>query len=428
MNAFYAYGAQTFASLAIRNYRLFFFGQGVSQVGTWMQIVALVWLVLTLTGSGTQLGVVLAFRFFPMLALGPFGGIPADYFSKRHVLILTQSLLALIAFTLGFIVFVGIADLWVIYVLAFLIGVVNVVDNPTRQTFIHEMVGPGHLRNAVALNSTMGNVARAIGPMIGGFLIAGIGIATCFFVNALSFLVVIATLFLIRERELHKDAASSRGARFFLDGLRYVAATPLAASILISMAVIGTLAYEFQVSLPVLAENVFAAGAAGFTALLSAMGMGSIAGGLFSASRQKTAAHEFVLSALLLGVSMVCTAFMPTFFLAVTAMFFVGFFAVYLTSVGNTMLQLASAPEVRARVMSLWTMAVFGSTFVGAPLIGAIVDRAGGRWGLAVGGLAAIMAALYAAVRMLSHDRWLIIPSFVRVRAEQEKEIEAPKI
>ena len=125
---------------------------------------------------------------------------------------------------------------------------------------------------------------------------------------------------------------------------------------------------------------------------------------------------------------MVCTAFMPTFFLAVTAMFFVGFFAVYLTSVGNTMLQLASAPEVRARVMSLWTMAVFGSTFVGAPLIGAIVDRAGGRWGLAVGGLAAIMAALYAAVRMLSHDRWLIIPSFVRVRAEQEKEIEAPKI
>ena len=219
-----------------------------------------------------------------------------------------------------------------------------------------------------------------------------------------------------------------RAAGHIFAGLKYAASVPLIRMILLSMAVIGTFSYEFQTSLPLLARTTFLGDAADYAALLSAMGAGSVAGGLFSASRKVVGAHEFVLWAFLFGVSICITAAMPSLGLAVVAMGFVGFFSICLSSIGNTMIQLESASRMRGRVMSLWTMAVFGSTFVGAPLIGAIVDRAGGRWGLAVGGLAAIMAALYAAVRMLSHDRWLIIPSFVRVRAEQEKEIEAPKI
>ena len=422
------YSQRTFASLGIRNYRLYFFGQGLSQIGTWMQIVAIGWYVFVLTGSPTQLGVVLAFRFFPQLVGGPFGGIPADYFSKRKVLLVTQSLLAVIAFLIALLVFTETMQLWMVYVLALLIGAVNVVDNPTRQTFLHEMVGPDNLRNAVALNSTAANLARGVGPLIAGSLIAGIGVAACFFVNAFSFLAVIWMLLLLRTHELHADTMPKRDARFFMDGLRYAMRTPLVLNILIVMAVIGMFAYEFQVSLPILSEVVFAGGAAGYAALLSSMGFGSVLGGLFSASREKVAPHEFVLFALLFGISMTATAFMPNLTLAVVGMFLVGFFSINLTSVGNTMIQLTSAPEVRARVISLWTMAIFGSTFIGAPLIGFIAEYAGGRWGLAVGGLSALVMALYGAIYMLKRDQWLFIPAFVKIRAEQEKEIESPKI
>ena len=422
------YGQRTFASLGIRNYRLYFFGQGLSQIGTWMQIVALGWYVFVLTGSGTQLGILLAFRFFPQLVGGPFGGIAADYFSKRKVLLVTQSLLALIAFLIAILVFTETMQVWMVYLLAFLIGAVNTVDNPTRQTFVHEMVGPDKLRNAVALNSTAANLARGVGPLIAGSLIAGIGVAACFFVNAFSFLAVIWMLLMIRSAELYADTMPRRDARFFMDGLRYAFRTPLVLNTLIVMAVIGTFAYEFQVSLPILSEAVFTGGAAGYAALLSAMGFGSVLGGLFSASREKVAPHEFALFALLFGVSMTLTAFMPNLTLAVGGMFFVGFFSINLTSVGNTMVQLTSAPEVRARVISLWTMAIFGSTFVGAPLVGFIAEYAGGRWGLAAGGISALVMAVYAAAKMLRRDQWLFIPAFVKIRAEEEKEIEAPKI
>ncbi len=412
---------QTFSSLKIRNYRFYFIGQGLSQVGSWMQIVALGWLVLVLTGSGTQLGAILAFRFFPQLFGGPFGGIFADRYSKRHVLLVTQLASALVALAMAALVFGQLMTVWMLYAFALILGVINLFDNPTRQAFVHEMVGPEHLRNAVTLNSTAANLARAVGPMIAGSLIAGIGIAACYFANAISFLAVIAMLVAIRPEELHKESAARKDSGHILEGLRYAAKTPLVRNILIVMALIGTLAYEFQVSLPLLAELVFESGATGYAALLSAMGAGSVLGGLIAASRAQVAPHEFVMSALLFGVSIVVTAFMPSLPFAVLGMFFVGLFSINLTSVGNTMVQLASSPEVRGRVMSLWSMAIFGSTFIGAPAIGYIAEHFGGRWGLATGGIAAIVGGLYAATRMLERDRWLFIPAFIRVRMEEEE-------
>src|SRR3989344_3342247 len=415
-------GQKIFSSLRIRNYRLYFIGQGLSQIGSWMQIVALGWLVLTLTGSGTQLGTILAFRFFPQLFGGPFGGFFADRFPKRNVLLVTQSASALLALTISVLVFTNTMTVWMLYAFALILGVINLFDNPTRQAFVHEMVGPEYLRNAVTLNSTVSNLALTVGPMIAGSVIAGIGIAACYLANAVSFVAVIGMLMAIRKSELHKDMVARKDRGHVLEGLRYASQTPLVGNILIVMALLGTFAYEFQVSLPLLAQNIFESGAAGYAALLSAMGVGSVFGGLVAASRSKVAPHEFVLSALLFGASMCVTAFMPSLQLAILGMIFVGFFSINLTSVGNTMVQLASAPEVRGRVMSLWSMAIFGSTFIGGPAIGFIAEHFGGRWGLAIGGFSALVGGLYAWVRMLERDQWLFVPAFIRTNTEEDED------
>src|SRR3989338_7029730 len=385
MEALKEFSAQTFSSLKVPNYRLYFIGQGLSQVGSWMQIVALGWLVLTLTDSGTQLGIILAFRFFPQLVGGPFGGIPADRYSKRTILLVTQSASALVAFAIGTLVFTNVITMWMLYAFALILGVINLFDHPTRQVFVHEMVGPENLRNAVTLNSTVANLARAVGPMIAGSVIVSIGIAACYFANALSFIAVIAMLLFMDEKEMHKKERKEKPRGHLLESVSYAASVPVIKTVLIAMAVIGTLAYEFQVSLP----------------LLAAMGAGSVAGGLFAASRVKVAPHEFVASAFFFGLSIVVTAIMPTLSLAIVGVVFVGFFSINLTSLGNTMIQLAAAPHMRGQVMSLWSMAIFGSTLVGAPFVGLIGEYIGPRWGLAVGGVAAMAAAVYAARTLL---------------------------
>lgn len=426
MNAIRALGEQTFASLKIRNYRLFFIGRGFSHMGNWMQMVALGWLVLEVTGSGVALGSVLALKFLPLLLAGPFAGIVVDRFDKRHILYLTQSILALISLLLSLLVYTSLVELWVIYVIAFASGVAESVDNPTRQTFLHEMVGPENLRNAVTLSSTEANLARSLGPLFAGALIAGAGIAFCFFINALSFLAVIAMLTLMRGEELHREAHEDT-ARGFLDGIRYVASQPLTRTVLISMALVGTLSYEFQTSLPLLAHTTFLGGAADYAALMSAMGAGSVAGGLLSASRKSVGAHEFVFWAFLFGVSICVAAVMPSLSLAISAMVFVGFFSICLSSTGNTMIQLESPPHMRGRVMSLWSMAIFGSTLIGAPTIGFIGEYVSPRWALALGGVAAILAALFAARYLLKVHELFSIPAFISIRRE-EAAIEDTKV
>ncbi|MSU73798.1 MFS transporter [Candidatus Kaiserbacteria bacterium] len=427
MEALKELSAQTFSSFKVRNYRLYFIGQGFSQIGNWMQIVALGWLVLQLTGSGAVLGIVGAFRFAPMLLGGPFAGIIVDRFDKRRILYVTQSLFALTALILSVLVYTDAIKIWMLFVSALISGFIDVIDNPARQTFVHEMVGRDNLRNAVTLNSTEANLARALGPVIAGSLIITVGIPLCLFSNALSFSAVLLVLSLIRASEFHKEKVTPRARGHVLESLSYAASVPVIRTVLLAMAVIGTLSYEFQVSLPLLAQTTFAGSAADYAALLSAMGAGSVAGGLFAASRQKIAPHEFVGSAFFFGLSICVTAIMPSLSLAIVGMIFVGFFSINLTSLGNTMIQLEAAPDMRGRVMSLWSMAIFGSTVVGGPLIGLTGQYIGPRWGLALGGIAAIAAAAYAA-RTLWQKDWLRTVSG-RVGLEtQESEAENLKL
>jgi len=415
----------TFASLRIRNYRLYFIGQGFTQIGDWMHIVALGWLVLQLTGSGTALGTLLALRFAPVLLGGLHAGRLVDTMDKRRILYVTQSSAAFLAFLLGILVVSGTVELWMIYVITLLYGVLETFDRPTRQTFVHEMVGPDNLRNAVALNSTIVNVARSLGPLFAGAIIATIGLPVCFFVNGFSYFVYLLLLMNLRAKDLHRETRGVSDDHLFA-GLRFAASVPEIRTILLSMAVIGTLSYEFQVTLPLLAKVTFLGTAADYAALLSAMGIGSVAGGLFSASRKEIAVHEFLISAFLFGTAITATALAPTLGLAVVAMVAVGFFSITMASTGNTLLQLAAGAEMRGRIMALWGMAVFGSTLIGAPIIGFIGEHASARAALATGGAAAILTALVAGRRLLPFDRLLTIPAFIKIRRE-EATSEVPK-
>ncbi len=427
MNAIRQLGHQMFSSLKVRNYRLYFIGQALSNAGTWMQIVALSWLVLQLSGSGVALGTVLAFRFLPMLIGGPFAGIVVDKFNKRHILYVTQTSLALLALILSILVYTGSIQIWMLYILALIIGVVATIDNPARQTFVHEMVGRDNVRNAVALNSTNANVARAIGPLIAGSLIATVGIAFCFAANAVSFCAVLFMLSRIRPSELHHEEKDSAPITNLFAGIIYAASVPLIRTILLAMLAIGTFTYEFQVSLSLLAQNTFYGTAADYAALLSAMGAGSVAGGLYSASRPTITLREFVIAALLFGIAICFTAIMPTLSLAIIGMIFVGFFSVNVTSLGSTMIQLESLASMRGRIMSLWSTVIFGSTVIGAPVIGLIGEVVNARWALAVGGITAILAAAYTALSLQKKHEPQAIVAEVEMATGEEEAKEAAK-
>ncbi len=418
MEAIKKFGNQTFASLKIRNYRLYFIGQGISLSGTWMQIVALGWLVLQLTGSGSQLGLVVGTGFWPILIFGPWGGVIADRFNKRTILYWTHFASSLLAIGISILIFTDTIQMWVLYVFAFSYGMIRVFDNPARQAFVSEMVSEDNLKNAVSLNATENHLTRAIGPSVAGILIAGIGIAFCFLINGLSYLAVVLMLYLMDAKELHTGPPSSKKSGHLMEGFRYVIATPLIRSTLIMMAVIGTFAYEFQVSLPLLAQRTFLGDATTYAALLASMGIGSGVGGLYSAGRHKIAPHHLVIFAMLFGVSMVLTSIMPSLFWAIVGMFFVGIFSINVISLGNTTVQLESAVEMRGRVMSLWSMAMVGSTAIGGPIIGSIGEHAGGRWGLAVGGIITTLTAGFAIFTLLKNDATQEIPESVQLRAE----------
>ena len=392
------FGRATFSSLKIHNYRLYFIGQAVSLSGTWMQTVALGWLVLELSGSGTQLGIVVALQFLPMLLLGPWGGLVADRYNKRAILYCTQVAFFVLALGTSILIFAGGATMPILYAFALLFGVVRLFDNPARQTLVSELVDHAHLKNAVSLNATVNNLARAVGPSIAGVLIAGIGIAFCFFFNALTYVAAFITLLYMKGDTVHARAPKTRKKGELREGFRYVLATPLIRNTLIMMAFIGAFVFEFQVSLPILAQQVFHGDAKSYALLLAAMGAGSVLGGLFAAGRSTIAPHHLSMFMACFGVSLVAVALMPTLFLATCGMFVVGFFSINVTSLGNTIIQLESAPHMRGRVMALWGMAMMGSTPIGGPIIGFIGEFLGGRWGVGVGGAVALMTAAAAIV------------------------------
>jgi MFS family permease len=390
-------GASTFSSLRIRNYRLYYVGQAISTSGTFMQTIAQAWLVLKLTNSGTALGIVAALQNLPVLLLAPWGGLVADRFPKRTLLLLTQSAFGIVALIFGGFVVTGLVRLWMVYVLALVFGVINCVDNPVRQSFVVEMVGKEELKNAVTLYSSMVNLARVIGPALAALLISLLGLGPCFVANGLSYAAVLVMLLAMSTQELHPAAPLAHVAGQIMGGFRYVYSTPILRNVLVIMAIIGTLTYEFQVSLPLLAQFTFHGDASSYAALTAALGLGAVIGGLVTASRRSTSIKVVVVAAFGFGASALLAALMPTLPLAVAGVILVGFFSILFSSSGNTTLQLASDPQMRGRVMALWAIAFLGSTTIGGPIIGFIGEHANPRWGLATGGMAAILAGAYGA-------------------------------
>ncbi len=414
MNALQRFTSNTFSSLSVRNFRLYFIGHVFSQSGSWMQTVALGWLVLDLTDSGTQLGTIVALQFVPLLCIGPWGGLIADSYNKRSILYCTQIGFAVLIFAVSALIYTDSMQIWMLYVVAFLLGIVRVFDIPARQTFVSELVGSEYVKNAVSLNATAGNTARVIGPTIGGFLIAGVGIGTSFFVNGLSYLVTILFLSRMRKEEFILVPKREKTKGQLREGFRYAMETPLIRNTLFMMAFIGTFAYEWQVSLPLMAERVFYGDASTYASLLSALGVGSIIGGLYSAGRNKIVPHHLADLAILFGLFVIGTALMPTVYYAIVGMFMVGFFSINLTSLGNTMLQLESKPEMRGRVLSLWSMAMMGSTAIGGPIIGVVGEYFGGRWALGVGGLVTFLIATYMSRELLKDRFYRFIPAWLQ--------------
>ena len=385
----------TFSSLKVRNYRLYFIGQSISLSGTWMQTIGQAWLVLKLTNSGTALGLVTALQFLPVLIFGAMGGVIADRTSKRKLLYFTQSSAAVLALILAILVASHTIQLWMLYILATLLGLVNAVDNPARRTFVLEMVGSQQLGNAITLFSTTFNLSRIIGPAIAGAVIAAAGLAPCFFINAVSFIAVLVCLFMMRSEELYPVEPVKRAKGQLREGLKYVGSSPLLRNFLIMMAIVGTLTYEFQVNLPLIAKYTFHSNANGFALLNSAMGLGAVLGGLASASRKKMTTASLVFTTFAFGVSVILAAISPSLRIALLAMIIVGVFSIRFGATGETMLQLESAPNMRSRVMSLWSVAFLGSTPIGGPIVGWIGEYASPRWSLTVSGLAAIAAGFY---------------------------------
>jgi MFS family permease len=393
-------GSGTFAALATPNYRRYFAGQAISLVGTWMQTVGQAWLVLQMTGSGTALGLVAAAQFLPVLALAPYGGLIVDRADKRRLLIGTQTALGLLALTLGALTVSGVVQLWMIVVLAALLGVVNACDNPGRQAFALELVGRERVRNAVTLNSILVNAARAVGPAVAGVLIATVGLGACFLINAASYIAVLAALAGMDAASLNPSPPALRARGQVREGLRYVAGTGGLLVPLVMLALIGTLAYEFSVVLPVLAQHTFHGGAGTYALLTSAMGAGAILGGLVNAGRSATGIRAVTLAALGFATALGLAAVAPSLPTAVAALALVGAASVTFLSTGNSTLQLTAEPAFRGRVMALWAVAFLGSTPVGGPIVGLVSDAVSPRGGLALGAIACLAAAVIGAVAL----------------------------
>jgi MFS family permease len=394
-----AWRSRTFASLiASSNYRRFMVGQSISLVGTWMQTLGQSWLVLQLTGSATMLGIVAAVQTLPILLLSPYAGVLVDRRAKRRVLLATQSVMALLALILGLLTLTHAVRLWMVMVIAAGLGLVNCVDNPARQAFVPEIVGTDLVANAVSLNSSMVNAARAVGPALAGVLIVSVGVAACFLLNTVSFIAVIIALATMKPDLLDPAVTSAHAPGQLLEGLRYVRRTPRLLTPLLMMALIGALSYEFQVVLPVLAKHTFHGNADAYGFFTSAFGVGAVIGGLAVASRPPKGMRSVAVAAGAFGLTMLGAAVAPTLVIEVLALAMVGAGSVAFMSRGNTMLQLTADESMRGRVMALWAVAFLGTTPIGGPVVGYVAQHASPRWGLALGGLAALTATALAAL------------------------------
>ena len=393
----------SFNSLEVPNYRRYFTGQLISLSGTWMQTVAAVWVVLSLTGSGVAVGLTTALQFLPMLLIGAWGGLLADRFPKRRLLIATQALMAIPAIGLFAVTATGVVAPWMVFLAVFAMGSVNAIDNPTRQSFVIEMVGADRVVNAVSLNSVIVQAARIVGPAFAGILIATVGVVPCFALNALTFLAMILALWRMDPERLHAAPPAKAEPGAIRAGLRYVLATPELAVPLALMALVGTLGFNFQVVLPLLAKFSFGGGATTYGVLVSAMAVGSIAGALVNGAHGRTGPRLIAAGALAFGVSALLSAAMPTLALEIPFLALLGAAAVTFAATINSTLQLAVSPEMRGRVMALYSVVFLGSTPIGGPLVGWLSQAYDPRFALllaAVSGLSAAWAARVCFARM----------------------------
>ena len=392
--------ALTFAALSVPNYRRYYGGQMVSLIGTWMQMTAQSWLVLTLTHSSTALGLVIALQTLPVLILGPYGGVIADRVNKRRMMIGLQSAMGVQALVLGLLTVTGAVRVWEVGALAALLGLNNAFESPARQSFMMELVGPERLRNAVSLNSVLVNVARSVGPAMAGILIATVGEGVCFLANAGSFVAVVFSLVTMNTGALAPARPTPRARGQLREGLAYVRSHPQLAIPLMMMAAVGCLTYEFQVTLPVMARQGLGVGAAGFGFMTAAMGIGAVCGGLLVAARGKTGLRPLVLAASAFGVAVGFAALAPNLGLELVALAFAGGASISFMATGNSTLQLGAAPEMRGRVMSLWFVAFQGSTPIGGPIAGWLMAVLGARAGLGLGAVTCTVVALAGALAL----------------------------
>ena len=391
-----------FRSLTVPNYRRYFVGQVISLSGNWMQIVAEMWLILKLTNSSFAVGLTAALQFLPMLVAGAWGGLLADRMPKRGLLMITQTLMAIPALTLWVLTGTGNVTAPVVLALVFARGAVNAVDNPARQSFVMEMVGRVKVVNAVSLNSLIVQSARIIGPAVAGTVIATIGVAPCFLINALSFGAMLFALRLIEPDELHQGKRVARESGQLREALRHVAATPALRVPLAVMALVGTLSFNFQVILPLVARFAFHGTAATYAVLTSAMAVGAVAGALAASTRETIKPALITVAALGFGIFSLAAAAAPTLGLEVIALAVTGAASVTFAASINSTLQLAAAPAMRGRVMALYSVVFLGSTPIGAPITGWLAGAAGPRSTLVLAGVAALVGAFglwYALVR-----------------------------
>jgi MFS family permease len=407
-----------FQSLKVRNYRLFASGQVVSLTGTWMQRVAQDWLVLDLShNSGTAVGITTGLQFAPVLFIGMYGGVIADRYNKRRILVMTQIVAGLLALALGLLDLSGAAQLWHVYALAFGLGIATAIDSPVRQAFVSELVGPSLLPNAVGLNSATFNTARVLGPATAGLLIASVGTAWVFLINAASFIAVIGCLLAMREQDLFvgKRAIRRRGA--IREGFVYVRQRPELVAIIGLVGVVGTLGFNFQLSSALLTKNTFHHGAGSYGLISAVYASGSLLGALASAKRGRLARRRVVfVAAAAYGVIEIAAGLMPTFWSFFALLVPFGFATLTFSTAANTTVQLSASPSMRGRVMALYLIVFMGGTPIGAPFIGWIAEVAGPRWSLITGGVASATAAVVAGLYLARRERLRVEPHLLRLR------------
>lgn len=405
---------RTFSALRVRNFRLFATGQVISNTGTWMQRVAQDWLVLQLThNSGAAIGITSGLQFLPLLLFSLWGGIIADRYPKRTVLMVTQAAMGALALILGVLAVTGVVRIWQVYALAFGLGLATVVDNPTRQSFVVEMVGRDELRNAIALNSAVFNLARITGPAVAGIVISLVGTSTAFFINAVSYLAVLISLRLMRQSALHPSEQVARAKGQLRAGLTYVRTRPDLLMTMVLVFFIATFGMNFTVTTALMSRSVFHTGASRFGVASAVFALGALIGALVAARRTRSGMRLLFSTGLAFGVFEVLSGLMPTFWTFLILLIPTGLMVISFSTAANAAIQLTVAAEMRGRVMGIYMLVFLGGAPLGAPLAGWVAQVFGPRTSLIAGGAIAVLSAVVIGA-LLARSRGIPVRSYLR--------------